>query len=135
MKHRWTFPCTYKHNYDGDTIHLELDLGFGIYHRTTVVLDGVNAPELVSGTEQTTRLARKARDDLRSACVAADSLVFGVTKWRGNYGRPLGHLWADGHNLGKWLIDQGLALPSKDEDQTDEFQKLAEARFGLGVYK
>ena len=32
MDHQWIFPCIKDRAYDGDTIYLELDIGFALKH-------------------------------------------------------------------------------------------------------
>jgi len=62
--------------YDGDTLKVTLDLGFGIYSKQTLRLHGINTPE-IRGDERPAGLI--ARDYLRSKVYVAMSSNMNVT--------------------------------------------------------
>ena len=54
------YPVTEFEVYDGDTIKVIMDLGMGINYKTSVRVDGINAPE-VRGEEKAAGLVVKSR--------------------------------------------------------------------------
>src|SRR5690348_15046117 len=57
LAHRYHYVGAYVNNHDGDTLHVDLDLGFNrIGYRATVRLIGCNAPELRDPGGQAARL-------------------------------------------------------------------------------
>jgi len=56
--------------YDGDTVKMEVDLGFHVsMKKMKFRLYGINAPEIKGGTKETKAAARAARDRLRDLIV------------------------------------------------------------------
>ncbi|MFI0967102.1 thermonuclease family protein [Streptomyces sp. NPDC021080] len=91
---------------DGDTLDLQLDLGFGVFTCQRVRLLGVNAAE--HGTE----LGDKATAFVK-AWVAEHGPTFTVRTQkdkREKYGRYLATVLSSAEDLGQALIDAGLAV-------------------------
>jgi micrococcal nuclease len=97
--------------YDGDTIRLDIDLGFGIWrHNEPIRLLGIDAPEL--GTP----LGPAARDYLRDKLPIGAPLVIQTAKDKSDkYGRLLGVIWPGtapiGASVNELLIHAGHARP------------------------
>jgi micrococcal nuclease len=96
--------------YDGDTIRVDVDLGFGIWAQDTALrLLGLNAPE-VRGSEREAGLA--VRDALlRRIPVGSEIMIVTKKDKTEKYGRMLATLWHDGENLNDWLLAEGHAVP------------------------
>jgi len=109
MAQEWRFPCEFLGNYDGDTIDLRVDLGFGIQHVINVRLHGVDTPEIRGGEDLVKQAGFLARDRVRQF-VAGKSLHYRSIKWNGKYGRPLGDIEADGASLCDYLLENRLAV-------------------------
>ena len=105
----WTFPCEYLENYDGDSLDIRLDLGFGISKDITVRLHGVDTPELRGGEDLTKRAAAYARDKA-SEFLSGKNLLYRSVEWAGKYGRAVGDIEADGASLAHYLLDNRLGL-------------------------
>lgn len=78
---------------DGDTVKLDIDLGFGVWMRNhSIRLLGVHAPELFSGNDRAAGAAAKAA--LEKMIPAGSDIVLQSMKDRTDkYGRYLGQLW------------------------------------------
>ena len=111
QEHEWRFPCAAVRNYDGDTVSLDLDLGFDIHFHAEVRLWGVDTPEMRGGTELTKAAARLARDTVRQWVGDAEKLEYLSIQWSGKYGRPIGDLLLDGRSLTERLIAARLGIP------------------------
>lgn len=92
--------------YDGDTVWLDIDLGFGVSHRHSCRLRGLNAPE-VRGPERAHGLvSKKALTDFLSD---QDLTIRTEKDKSGKYGRYIVTIFADGRNVNQAMIDGGYA--------------------------
>ncbi len=96
--------------HDGDTAHLRIDRGFGLYWEVRCRLAGINAPELSTGAP-----GAKSRDWLIARITG--KTLFVVAGVFDNYGRPLVTLYepepatVDAHlSINQQMIDLGLAV-------------------------
>jgi micrococcal nuclease len=92
---------------DGDTLDLQIDLGFGVFTRQRVRLLGLNAPEHNTADG-------KAATAFVQAWTDQHGPVFTVTTEKDKkekYGRYLATIYADGVSLNEDLVAAGLALP------------------------
>ena len=104
---------------DGDTLYLDVDLGFFIRMKIDVRLKGLNTPE-IRGPEREAGLKSKA---FVEAALPPGALVVVDTYKAEKYGRYLADVWylpgakrreevlANGRWLNQELLEQGLAVP------------------------
>jgi micrococcal nuclease len=93
-------------NYDGDTVTLEVDVGFSTLRRITVRLARVNTPELKDAG------GAAARDRTRELVFDEVLKVTTIKDRTEKYGRYLAEIWlADGRNLADVLVEEGHAWP------------------------
>lgn len=105
----WVVPARLERVVDGDTLDVTLDLGWKLYKRDLVRIEGIDAPELSTDAGKAARLALIGRLD-----VAVDLLV--VSVGLDKYGRALATVYepaaANGdYSLGRWMILNGYAKP------------------------
>jgi micrococcal nuclease len=99
--------------YDGDTIWVDLDLGFGVWLRNqSIRLRGINTPE-VRGSEKDKGIVSRDRlaellDSAGGDCIIKTSRG----KQKGKYGRILGEIFIENESssLNQMLLDEGLAV-------------------------
>ena len=97
--------------YDGDTVWLDIDMGFGIWLKNqSIRLLGIDAPEPRGDTKEA---SIPPRDRLIELLESADNRCVIKTvkdKQRGKYGRILGELFIEGEerSLNQDLLDEGL---------------------------
>lgn len=97
--------------YDGDTLRVNIDLGFGCWLKNqSVRLYGIDTPE-IRGDERTEGLI--ARDWLRHKIKEVDGQLSMRTykDSQGKYGRWLAELFIDDVNINQELLRLGLAVP------------------------
>ena len=116
MNHQWTFPVkAIVGNYDGDTVTVELDLGFYTYMKHSVRLSGVDTPELRGGTSETKALAKEAKKAVANWLEfhGQYGITFHCQKFSGKYGRPIGDFISDvdGFSLRTMLIENRYGVP------------------------
>jgi micrococcal nuclease len=93
--------------YDGDTITVDIDLGFDMILRNQKIrLLGINTPE-VRGNEREKGLI--SRDALRKKIGSKWIIVKTQQDKKGKYGRWLGTIFIEEENVNEWLIKEGLA--------------------------
>ena len=114
----WAGVC--QEVYDGDTITVALDLGFGHWFRTQLRLAGIDAPE-VRGAEKLQ--AEVSRDYLRRRLLGKWCIVHCGRHEFEKYGRVLGRVFIS--EGGKWIdlsvemVTAGMARPYlEDRDET-----------------
>ncbi|WP_210594822.1 thermonuclease family protein [Streptomyces scabiei] len=90
---------------DGDTLDVDVDLGFGVWTRQRIRLLGVNAPE--HGTPDGDAATAFTADWLRQH---AAELTLRTTK-KEKYGRYLGAVLSGARSLNDDLVTAGHAVP------------------------
>ena len=97
--------------YDGDTITVDIDLGFDIILKNQKIrLLRINAPE-VRGPERPKGL--KSRDALREKIGNRWVVIKTQKDKKGKFGRWLGDIWVDNECINEWLMKEGHATPYK----------------------
>lgn len=107
MTHQpYCYKATCVSVYDGDTVTLDISLGFGVTMREKIRLLGINTPE-VRGKEKLDGLI--SRDRLRELIDYKDVIIVTHKDKGGKYGRLLATIYLDGVNINQQLVDEGLA--------------------------
>ena len=97
--------------YDGDTITVRLDLGFGISKKDNIRFARINAPE-IRGEERPQGLISRdwLRERISKAVQENKILIIKTEKDRkGKYGRYIGELYIDGVCVNDELVSESLA--------------------------
>jgi len=103
----YTYNARCTQVYDGDSITVDIDLGFNHWMLNQKIrLFGINTPE-VRGSERPSGLI--ARDRLRGLIEGRDIILASHRDRAGKYGRWLGTIYIDDININKLLLDEGLA--------------------------
>jgi micrococcal nuclease len=113
----YLYRCELDRVIDGDTVDLNIDLGFKTWTYKRIRLIGINTAELRGGTDETKAHARKAKSRVEVLFAEADE-AFVQTHWdsKGKYGRTLGWLYvlkdAQITNINILLLEEKLAEES-----------------------
>ena len=103
----YEYRACVKKVYDGDTVTVDIDLGFNVMlHKQKIRLLRINAPE-VRGQEREVGL--KSRDALRQKIDGKWIRLKTQKDKKGKYGRWLGEVWLDDECVNDWLIREGFA--------------------------
>jgi len=99
--------------YDGDTITVDIDLGFGIWMKDqTIRLYGIDTPEL---RKEEREQGLKVRNYVRDLILGKDVVIESYKGKKGKYGRWLAVVFYDTNsgqkNLNQELLEKGLAKP------------------------
>ena len=99
---------------DGDTVVLDIDLGFDIHHVKSCRLYGINAYELRDKDPVKRGLANDGKNYLTSILVGDVTIE---SKELDKYGRPLVIIWdnpSDTRSVNQRMVQNGLAVSYLD---------------------
>ena len=99
--------------YDGDTIWVDLDLGFGVWLRNqSIRLKGINTPEVRGSEKVEGRVSRDRLAELLNSAGGNCIIKTSRDKQKGNYGRILGEIFIENEerSLNQVLLDEELAV-------------------------
>jgi micrococcal nuclease len=93
---------------DGDTVLLDIDLGFYITRRERIRLARINAPELNSPKPYHVRMAKHARSVARQFCPVGSAVTITTSKnKRDLYARYIAEIIYNGQNVSDFLLQNG----------------------------
>jgi micrococcal nuclease len=115
---------------DGDTIDVDIDLGFNISYTQRVRLAGIDTPESRTTDKYEKKLGMESKEWLKNALSHAKTIVIKTEKPDSSekYGRILGWLFVDDVNLNLAMIDQGYAWNYLGGTKEKDFNALLKKR-------
>lgn len=117
---------------DGDTIDVDIDLGFDISFSSRVRLAGIDTPESRTSDKMEKALGLESKAYLKHAIDNAKSVVIKTEKMDSSekYGRILGWVFLDGSDksINQKMIDDGYAWGYLGETKVKDFDALAKIR-------
>jgi len=121
---------------DGDTIDVDIDLGFDISFSSRVRLAGIDTPESRTTDKAEKALGLEAKAYLKHAIESATSVVIKTEKMDSSekYGRILGWVYVDGNtvSLNDMMINDGYAWGYLGDTKVKDFEALKKARLKSG---
>lgn len=115
----YTYKATIARVVDGDTLYVDVDLGFYLRQTMQLRLKGIDTPEIRGESRPEGLKAKQFVEETLAGCPA---VVIQTTKI-GKYGRYIADVWylagsdeaekilSEGQNLCQVLLDKGLAVP------------------------
>jgi len=101
---------------DGDTVDVDIDLGFGVWLKDQRVrLYGINAPESRTRDLEEKKLGLAAKDFCKNFAKEGEPAILKTKKYdaKGKFGRILGEIWREGEfadqSLNEYLVEKGHA--------------------------
>jgi micrococcal nuclease len=120
----YEYRCVIVEVIDGDTVDVDIDLGFGVWMRSERIrIQGVDTPESKTSDKEEKvfgLLAKKYGETLLP--VGKDCIMMSM-EFRGKFGRILGDIKVDGVTLSESLLSNHLAVPYNGENK----QSVADA--------
>lgn len=117
---------------DGDTIDVDIDLGFDISYTQRVRLAGIDTPESRTKDAREKVLGLEVKEKLKKSIDAAKDVVIKTEKPDSSekYGRILGWVYLDGSakSINEQLIDEGYAWGYMGETKIKDFDALLAKR-------
>jgi micrococcal nuclease len=117
---------------DGDTIDVDIDLGFNISYSQRVRLAGIDTPESRTKDAREKALGLEVKNKVKSAIESAKTVIIKteLPDSTEKYGRILGWVYLDGaaKSLNEQLIDEGYAWGYMGETKVKDFDALLAKR-------
>lgn len=117
---------------DGDTIDVDIDLGFDISFSSRVRLAGIDTPESRTKDLAEKKLGLEAKEYVKSKIKDAKEVVIKTEKMDSSekYGRILGWVFLDGSkiSINEQMIADGYAWGYLGDTKVKDFEVLAKAR-------
>lgn len=135
----WTYRCKIIKVVDGDTVDVDIDLGFGIWQRNERVrIMGIDTPESRTSDKIEKKFGLASKEKLKSLLGKDAVLQTTINKkgedMKGKFGRVLGDFLLDKKPVSKILCEEGHAVPyfggAKEDIQKQHLKnrkKLVEA--------
>ena len=121
---------------DGDTIDVDIDLGFDICFSSRVRLAGIDTPESRTTDKMEKALGLESKAYLKHEIEAAKSVVIKTEKMDSSekYGRILGWVYIneDTVSLNDKMINDGYAWGYLGDTKVKDFELLAKVRLKSG---
>lgn len=112
-KEMYKYEATIRRWVDGDTVDVDIDLGFGIiFHNQRIRLYGIDAYESRTRDLEEKRKGLAAKEFVNEVAPVGSKVTLVTYKEsKGKYGRILGEIFIDGDtNLNKVLTEKGHAV-------------------------
>ncbi len=117
---------------DGDTIDVDIDLGFNVSFSQRVRLAGIDTPESRTSDKAEKVLGLESKEYLKSKLKDAKLVVIKTEKPDSSekYGRILGWLYVDGNtiSINDQMIEDGYAWGYLGDTKVKDFAALAKQR-------
>jgi micrococcal nuclease len=121
---------------DGDTIDVDIDLGFDISLSKRVRLAGIDTPESRTSDKFEKTLGLESKEYLKKNIKDAQTIVIKteLPDSSEKYGRILGWIYIDGSekSINEIMIEHGYAWSYMGETKVKDFAVLAKARKASG---
>ena len=112
----WTYRCKLRRVVDGDTVDVDIDLGFGIWQmKERVRIMGIDTPESRTRNKIEKKFGLAAKAKLKSLLGPKPVLQTTISKkgedMKGKFGRVLGDFLVDGKKVTEIMCKTGHAVP------------------------
>ena len=136
----YEYGCKVTRVVDGDTIDVDLDLGFNIYHKCRVRLYGIDTPESRTRDKDEKARGKLAAKFLQDAISNGKHVILQtqLKDSKGKFGRVLASVIVDGIDINQQMIDNHMAVKYKGQSKQDiklEHMNNRTKLIELGVYK
>ena len=117
----YEYKCKMVKVVDGDTVDVDIDLGFGVWMRDQRIrLYGIDTPESRTSDDQEKIYGLAAKDFVVKWTNAGDLSLKTFKDDRGKFGRILGEIWYGGkHNVNQLLVDNYHAVRYHGQSKDD----------------
>ena len=119
MKPNYVYRIKVTRVVDGDTVDVEVDLGFNLFTKDRVRLMGIDTPESRTRNKHEKILGLRSKARLKELIAAAPvgkrgrkEIYLSTTKvGKGKFGRILGYIWVNDENVNNILTAENHARP------------------------
>jgi micrococcal nuclease len=118
----FTYQATVLRIIDGDTVDVDIDLGFSVWlKKQRVRMMGIDTPESRTRDKEEKVRGLLSKKKLTELCPVGSivQLMTAKDKNKGKFGRILGTLVVDGVDVNQWLIENNYAVPYLGQSKDD----------------
>ena len=117
----YEYKCKMVKVVDGDTVDVDIDLGFGVWMRDQRIrLYGIDTPESRTSDDKEKVYGLAAKDFVVKWTNAGDLSLKTFKDDRGKFGRILGEIWyGEKHNVNQLLVDNYHAVRYHGQSKDD----------------
>ena len=137
----YEYRCKILRIVDGDTVDVDVDLGFGTWmHKERVRLLGIDTPESRTRDKEEKKRGLISKAFLKDKIKLAKKLTIKTHKGSetGKFGRILGEVFADGVNLNQMMCNDGYAVQYYGQNKSlveAQHMKNKQKLIRKGIYK
>ena len=115
------YPCKIIKVVDGDTVDVDIDLGFGVWMKNQRIrMYGIDAPESRTSNQTEKQYGVASKRFLEGMCDDKNGLVLRTHKDKtGKFGRILGDFLIEDKSLGDIMVDKSLAVRYNGENKEE----------------
>tara|TARA_B100001057_G_scaffold381059_1_gene386851 strand:- start:521 stop:922 length:402 start_codon:yes stop_codon:yes gene_type:complete len=114
------YKCKLLRVIDGDTVDVDIDLGFGVWLRKQRIrLYGIDTPESRTRDLEEKKYGLAAKDFLVKWLAAGDLTIKTHKDAKGKFGRILGELWTMNTNVNEKMIEKNHAVKYHGQSKED----------------
>ena len=117
----YEYRCKVRRVVDGDTVDIDIDLGFGVWlHKERVRIYGIDTPESRTRDKEEKKFGLMAKEFVKKF-VKGDSIILRTKKYdaKGKFGRILGDFKCNGRTLSKVMIEMHHAVEYHGQSKED----------------
>ena len=123
----YEYKCTVVNVVDGDTVDVDIDLGFGVWMRKQRIrMYGIDAPESRTSNSTEKMYGIAAKKFLIGMLDDKELILKTHKDAKGKYGRILGEIICDGVNINEVMVEEHLAVAyfgqSKEEIEQEHLE-------------
>jgi len=136
----YEYACKVERVVDGDTIDVDLDLGFDIIYKCRVRLYGIDTPESRTRDKDEKARGKLAAKFLQDAISNGNHVILQtqLKDSKGKFGRVLASVIVDGIDINQQMIEKYMAVKYTGQSKQDiklEHMNNRSKLIELGVYK
>ena len=117
----YEYKCKVTRVVDGDTVDIDIDLGFGVWlHKERVRIYGIDTPESRTRDKVEKRFGLLAKEFVKQF-VKGSSVILRTQKYdaKGKFGRILGDIIVDDKSLSETMIQEHHAVAYHGQSKED----------------
>ena len=121
MTNEWRYDCIVEKVIDGDTIDVNISLGFDVWKKERIRFDGINTPESRTKDKREKEFGLKVKAFVKKKIEGKEVEIETVKQEK--YGRYLGRVFIAGECLNDLLVKKGYAREYHGEKRGKWFKE------------